>query len=230
MIGDARPQRTVRSFVLRAGRLTAGQQRALEALWPRYGIAADGGKLDFARLFGNDQPVILEIGFGNGDATWRMAQAHPEQNYIGVEVHRPGVGHLLLALEREAIGNVRVACMDATDLLRDRIADAALAGVLMFFPDPWPKKRHHKRRIVQPVFVELVARRLRPGGVLHLATDWAPYAEQMLAVVGGDARFVNMAGAGRYAPRPEWRPQTRFEQRGEQLGHDVYDLVFERQA
>lgn len=225
-------RRAVRSYVLRAGRLTAGQKRALEDLWPRYGIAAEAGTgtLDFASLFGNRNPVILEIGFGNGDATWCMARSNPAQNYLGAEVHRPGVGHLLMKLEQEGITNVRVACADAAELLRERIADESLAGVLIFFPDPWPKKRQHKRRIVQQSLVGLLARRLCPGGMLHLATDWKPYAEQMLEVIGADRRFRNVAGAGRFAERPAWRPETRFEQRGVRLGHQVHDLLFERVA
>jgi tRNA (guanine-N7-)-methyltransferase len=221
-------RRPVRSFVRRAGRLTDGQKRALDELWPRYGIEEGVGKLNFAGLFGNDRPVILEIGFGNGDATWRMAQSHPEQNFVGVEVHQPGIGRLLLALEREAIDNVRVACADAVEWLRERVEPASLAGVRVFFPDPWPKKRHHKRRMIQPDFVALLASRMRDGAVLHLATDWEPYAFHMLEVMDGSAHFENLSRSGGGCPRPEWRPRTKYERRGERLGHPVIDLLFRR--
>ncbi len=227
---DVARSRPVRSFVLRAGRLTEGQKRALDDLWPRYGVSPQPGKLDFRKLFGNEQPVILEIGFGNGDATWQMAAAHPEENFLGVEVHRPGVGHLLLKLEEHGVDNVRVACEDAVELLRDRIPPASLRGVRIYFPDPWPKKRHHKRRIVQRPFVSLLASRLEPGGLLHLATDWLPYAEQMLEVLEAAETFDNAAGPGQFAERPGWRPVTRFEKRGRRLGHGVYDLLFRRNA
>ena len=164
--------RPVRSFVLRAGRLTEGQKRALDELWPLYGIDEGKYQLDLEILFGNDQPVIMEIGFGNGDATWQMALAHPEENYLGVEVHRPGVGHLLLKLEENGIGNVRIACEDAVELIRQRIPRGSLAGVRIYFPDPWPKKRHHKRRIIQAPFIGLLAEKMQAGGILHMATDW----------------------------------------------------------
>ncbi len=229
-VGRHSARRPVRSFVRRAGRLTDGQKRALHDLLPRYGAGESGHALDLARLFGNDQPVILEIGFGNGDATWRMAQAHPEHNFLGAEVHQPGIGRLLLALEREGIENVRVVCADAVELLRDRIAESALDGVRIFFPDPWPKKRHHKRRMINPEFVELLASRMKTGAILHLATDWAPYAEHMLNVLRGSRNFDNLAKAGGGSPRPEWRPRTKYEQRGERLGHPVIDLLFRRVA
>jgi tRNA (guanine-N7-)-methyltransferase len=228
--GDHAARRPVRSFVRRAGRLTDGQRRALDDLLPRYGAGEGGPELDLARLFGNDRPVILEIGFGNGDATWRMAQAHPEHNFLGVEVHQPGIGRLLLALEREGIENVRVACMDAVELLRDRIAVSTLDGVRIFFPDPWPKKRHHKRRMINSEFIELLASRMKGGAILHLATDWAPYAEHMLDVLRSSRQFENLAKAGGGSPRPEWRPRTKYEQRGERLGHPVIDLLFRRMA
>lgn len=221
-------RRPIRSYVLRAGRLTEGQKRALAELWPRYGVGDADGRLDFAELFGNAGPVILEIGFGNGDATWQMARAHPDENYLGVEVHRPGVGHLLLKLEEHGLENVRVACADAADLLDRRIADDTLAGVRVYFPDPWPKKRHHKRRLVQPDFVALLARKLRVGGLLHLATDWRPYAEQMRQVLDASPAFANVAGLAGFVARPDWRPQTRFERRGRRLGHDVFDLLYRR--
>jgi tRNA (guanine-N7-)-methyltransferase len=225
---EARERRPVRSFVLRGGRLTDGQQRALHELWPRWGIEPGSGMLNFSAIFGNDKPVILEIGFGNGDATWRMAEAEPQHNFLAVEVHRPGVGRLLLKLEERGIGNVRVVCADAVEVLRERVPPESLGGVRIYFPDPWPKKRHHKRRILQPAFVDLLAASMRSGAILHLATDWAPYAGHMLEVLHGSDRFANLSPAGGSCPRPDWRPVTKYERRGERLGHPVSDLVFRR--
>ena len=222
--------RPVRSFVLRAGRLTEGQKRALDELWPLYGIDEGENDLNLETLFGNDHPVIMEIGFGNGDATWQMALAHPEENYLGVEVHRPGVGHLLLKLEENGIGNVRIACEDAVELIRQRIPRGSLAGVRIYFPDPWPKKRHHKRRIIQAPFIGLLAEKMQAGGILHMATDWEQYAEYMLEVMHNSRDFENLAQDGKVCPKPEWRPATKYEKRGERLGHSVFDLVFRRTA
>lgn len=216
--------RPIRSFVRREGRLTPAQQRALAELLPRHAIATDGGPLDFAAVFGRRAPVWLEIGFGNGDALVHMASLQPEIDFVGIEVHRPGVGHLLLELEARRLTNVRVICADATEVLRTRVGDAALARVLVFFPDPWPKKRHHKRRLVRPAFVDEVARVLEPDGVLHLATDWLDYADRMRELLGADARFAE-AGAG---GRPAYRPATRFQVRGERQGHAVIDLQYRR--
>ena len=223
-------RRPVRSFVLRAGRLTEGQKRALDELWPVYGLAEGASPLDFGILFGNDHPVIMEIGFGNGDATWQMALAHGEENYLGVEVHRPGVGHLLLKLEDNGISNVRIACEDAVELLRKRIPRNSLAGVRIYFPDPWPKKRHHKRRIIQAPFIGLLAEKMQAGGILHMATDWEQYAEYMLEVMHNSRDFENLAQDGKVCPKPDWRPATKYEKRGERLGHSVFDLVFRRTA
>ena len=223
-------RRPVRSFVLRAGRLTEGQKRALDELWPVYGLAEGGNQLEFEILFGNNHPVIMEIGFGNGDATWQMALAHGEENYLGVEVHRPGVGHLLLKLEDNGISNVRIACEDAVELLRKRIPRNSLAGVRIYFPDPWPKKRHHKRRIIQASFIGLLAEKMQAGGILHMATDWEQYAEYMLEVMHNSRDFENLAQDGKVCPKPEWRPATKYEKRGERLGHSVFDLVFRRAA
>jgi tRNA (guanine-N7-)-methyltransferase len=220
--------RPVRSYVLRGGRLTEGQKRALDELWPDYGIDESESPLKFRGLFGNDAPIVLEIGFGDGEATWRMASQHPEQNFIGVEVHRPGVGHLLLALAEHGLGNVRVSCTDAVDFLQKQVPADSLDGVRIYFPDPWPKKRHHKRRIIQPAFVDLLAARMRAGAVLHLATDWTEYADYMTAVLGASAKFRSTVAPGAYSPRPEWRPRTKYERRGERLGHPVYDLVYVR--
>jgi tRNA (guanine-N7-)-methyltransferase len=220
----------VRSFVLREGRLTAGQARAFAELWPRYGVDwVPGTVVDPGALFGDDRPVVLEIGFGNGESLAEMADARPEHNFLGLEVHRPGVGHLLLEIERRGLRNLRVMRADALELLRDGLPEASLEAVQLFFPDPWPKKRHHKRRIVRPELVRLLARALAPGGILHTATDWEPYAEQMLALLdGADELFENRAGPGRYAPRPPERPVTKFERRGERLGHRARDLVYVR--
>jgi tRNA (guanine-N7-)-methyltransferase len=225
------PSRPIRSYVLRQGRLTAGQERAFAELWPRYGVEIGSGPLDLAALFGNANPVWLEIGFGNGETLLHLAAAHPDRNYLGVEVHRPGVGHLLLRLDAAGIGNVRVIRHDAVEVLRDEVQPGSLAGVYLFFPDPWHKTRHHKRRIVRPELVELLARTIVPGGVFHAATDWEDYARHMLQVLdAADDLFENTAGAGNYAPRPEERPETRFERRGQRLGHGVWDLVFRRRA
>ncbi len=225
---NAPQRRVIRSFVRREGRLTPGQQRALERLWPRYGVEAEGEVLDLDALFGRSAPKVLEIGFGMGDALAAMALAQPECDFIGIEVHRPGVGRLLARLEEQGSENVRLFCHDAVEVLERRIPDAGLDRVLIFFPDPWHKKRHHKRRLVQPPFVALLRRKLRPGGVLHLATDWEDYAEQMMAVVSADGGFRNQAGEGNYAPRPDYRPVTKFERRGQRLGHGIWDLLFER--
>jgi len=220
-------RRSVRSFVLRAGRMTVAQERAWRELWPRYGIE-DDGPLDLGTVFGREAPVTLEIGFGNGESLAALAEAHPAHDFLGIEVHRPGVGHLLLRAEAAGLDNVRIVCRDAVEVLERQVADAALAEVLLYFPDPWPKKRHHKRRIVQPAFVDLVARKLRPGGVFRLATDWQDYAEHMLAVVGACGTLRNVSASGGHAPRPESRPLTRFELRGQRLGHEVWDLAFTR--
>lgn len=220
--------RNIRSFVLRKGRLTIAQQLALDELWPHYGIEKGNTVLDFDDHFERSADVILEIGFGNGESTWQMAQQEPEKNFIGVEVHEPGVGHLLMALEEQHIDNVRIACEDAVPFLQQRIADASLAGVRIYFADPWPKKRHHKRRIIQPDFVSQLARCMTSGGILHLATDWQPFAEHVLKVMQSSADFVNLSPTGDYYERPEWRPYTKYEERGEKLGHEVRDLLYQR--
>jgi tRNA (guanine-N7-)-methyltransferase len=222
--------RAVRSFVRRRGRLTDGQKRALEALWPRFGVEWGAAPLDLHGLFGNRRPVILEIGFGDGEATWRMALAHPEQNFLGIEVHPPGIGRLLLAIEREGLTNVRIASGDAVEWLAHRILPASLDGVRIYFPDPWPKKRHHKRRLIQSEFVDLLASRMAIGAVLHLATDWAPYAAHMLLVLNVSPHLDNLSPAGGTSERPAWRPATKYESRGERLGHGVSDLVYVRNS
>lgn len=220
-------RRTVRSFVRRGGRVTVAQSRALETLWPCYGVAVpDVADLD--ALFGRRAPRFMEIGFGMGDALATMAGAHPERDYLGVEVHEAGVGRLLGLAAEAGLRNLRVLREDAVPVLRDGLAPGSLDAILVFFPDPWPKKRHHKRRLVQPAVVSLFARCLRVGGRLHLATDWTPYAEQMLVVVEGHGAFRNCWGAGCYAPDPGERPVTKFQLRGERLGHAIHDLAFVR--
>jgi tRNA (guanine-N7-)-methyltransferase len=222
------PHRAIRSFVVRAGRMTTAQERAWRELWPRFGIETGSEPLDLVTLFGREVPRILEIGFGNGESLVTLAQAHPDRDYLGVEVHRPGVGHLMLRAEELSLTNLRAICRDAVEVLQQCIVPGTLDEVLLYFPDPWPKKRHHKRRIVQPAFVALVASRLRPGGVLRMATDWQPYAEHMLEVAAGCDALRNVAATGDYVPRPDSRPVTRFERRGQRLGHGVWDLAFSR--
>ena len=224
----ATPRRTVRSFVVRAGRMTVAQERAWTELWPRYGIETGGEPVDFVAVFGRAAPLTLEIGFGNGESLLALAAAHPERDYVGIEVHRPGIGHLMLRAEELGLGNVRAICRDAVEVLQQCVAAGSLDELLLYFPDPWPKKRHHKRRIVQPAFVALVASRLRPGGVLRMATDWQPYAEHMLEVAAGCAALRNESPDGSYVARPESRPVTKFERRGHRLGHGTWDLAFSR--
>ncbi|MCW8924907.1 MAG: tRNA (guanosine(46)-N7)-methyltransferase TrmB [Xanthomonadales bacterium] len=220
--------RPVRSFVLRKGRLTSAQQHALDELWPHYGIDKGDGVLDFAGHFGRTAELVLDIGFGNGESTWQMAQAEPDINFVGIEVHPPGVGQLLMALDKYAIENVRVVRDDVVDFLRQRVAPGSIKGVRIYFPDPWPKKRHHKRRIIQPDFVAELARCMASGGLLHLATDWQNYAEHMLEVMAGSPDFVNLSGNADYVERPRWRPHTKYEKRGERLGHVVRDMLYRR--
>lgn len=220
--------RTIRSFVRREGRMTPRQQVALESLWPRFGVDNPAGELDFVSLFGREAPVILEIGFGMGQSLLALAMQNPGNNYLGIEVHRPGVGLLLANLAEHNINNVRLIMADATDILAEAIPNASLDAVLLFFPDPWPKKRHQKRRIVQPNFVSRVADKLKIGGYFHMATDWENYAEQMLMVASNCPALDNVAGQGQFTPRPDSRPVTKFERRGQKLGHGVWDLVFKK--
>jgi tRNA (guanine-N7-)-methyltransferase len=222
-------RRGIRSFVIRTGRATAGQQRALEELWPKYGIV-DEGMLELDRIFGRQAPRMLEIGFGTGDALLAFAQAHPEFDCLGVEVHRPGVGHLMLGAETAQLANVRVMDRDAVEVLRNQLPAASLSLAHIFFPDPWHKKRHHKRRLIQRPFIELLARTIAVNGVLRLATDWEHYALQMREVLDASLEFENVAGATGFMPRMEARPLTRFEKRGHRLGHGVWDLEYRRTA
>lgn len=210
--------------------MTDGQQRAFDRDWSRWGLDYSPEPLNLDALFGPDSRRVLEIGFGMGQSLVEMAAADPQAYYIGIEVHRPGVGSLLHLVSERGLTNLRVFCHDAVDILRDCIPPSALDRVQVFFPDPWHKKRHHKRRLIQPGFVDLVVARLRPGGTLHLATDWEPYAEQMLHVLSANPLLRNTSNDGAYAPRPASRPLTRFEQRGARLGHGVRDLLFTREA
>ena len=222
---EATYPRRIRSFVRRTGRVTRAQARALDSLWHRFGASAEQlGALDL--LFGRSAPRYLEVGFGMGDALASMATDHPQRDYLGVEVHEAGIGRLLCLAEAAGLENLRVVRGDVISLLGESLEPSSLDAVLIFFPDPWPKKRHHKRRLVQPPLMPLLARCLRPGGKLHLATDWTPYAEQMLEVVQGHGAFRNLAGAGCYAKTPDERPVTKFQRRGERLGHTIHDLIF----
>jgi len=220
--------RSIRSFVTRAGRITEAQQRALVQLWPKYGIEFAPEPLEHLALYGRDAPRTLEIGFGNGENLAALAQAHPERDFLGIEVHRPGVGRLLQALESQRLTNVRLICHDAVEVLAQQIAAQWLHEILIFFPDPWPKKRHHKRRLLQQAFVGQLAERLVAGGVLRIATDWEPYALEMLATLGAVAQLQNLAADGTFVARPAERQPTRFERRGARLGHRVWDLAFRR--
>ncbi len=225
---NSKQHRPIRSYVLRQGRLTPGQERAFATLWPRFGVEFSGQQIDLPSLFGNDHPVYLEIGFGNGDSLAQMAAANPENNYLGIEVHSPGVGHLLLKIEELGLSNIRILRHDAVEVLNRGIGDGALEGAFLFFPDPWHKKRHHKRRILQPAFLKQLARVIRPGGLFHAATDWENYAEHMMQVLTDSPDFENRLGAQNYSQRPDYRPLTKFEQRGQRLGHGVWDLLFTR--
>ncbi len=216
--------RRVRSFVRRPGRLTSAQRRALDELLPQY--AVDVEQTDLRAAFERPAPLVLEIGFGSGEALAWMAAREPEKNFVGIEVHEPGVGRLVRELANEGLGNVRIAMRDAVEVLADQVKSASLAEVRVYFPDPWPKKRHHKRRIVQSGFVECIADRLEPGGILHLATDWAPYARWMIEVIDRCEGLDNLGDP--WSERPAWRPQTRFERRGLGRGHEIFDLLFRR--
>jgi tRNA (guanine-N7-)-methyltransferase len=227
--GIAHP-RTIRSFVRRAGRTTTGQAKAFADLGPAFVLPYTAAPLDATAAFGRDAPLILEIGFGMGDATAHIAGLRPGDNFLCCEVHEPGVGALLKRIGEQQLTNIRILAHDAVEVLDHMLTEATLDGVHIFFPDPWHKKKHHKRRLIQPPLVARLATRLKPGGYLHCATDWQPYAEQMLAVLGAAPMLANTADAslGGYAPKPAYRPLTKFENRGLKLGHGVWDLVFQR--
>jgi len=225
---SARRAAHIRSFVLRQGRVSAAQRRFHEEGMPRWGVPYRPGVLDLDAVFGRSAPKILEIGCGMGETTATIAAAHPQNDYLGIEVHTPGVGSLLKEIATRELSNLRVIQHDAVEVVRDMIAPGSLSGIHIFFPDPWPKKRQQKRRLIQPGFVGLLATRLAPGGYLHCATDWEEYAVQMLAVLSAEPLLVNTAKD--FTPRPPYRPQTKFETRGLKLGHGVWDVVFRRRA
>jgi len=220
------PRRPIRSYVLRQGRMSNAQKRAYEHLLHRYALAYTPQALDFKVAFGRIASTILEIGCGMGETTAAIAQVHPQNDYLGVEVHSPGVGSLLKLIEEKQLANIRIIQHDAVDVVEQMIRPESLAGIHIFFPDPWPKKRHHKRRLIQPQFVQLLVSRLVPGGYVHLATDWQDYAGQMLLVLANEPLLENTSAG--FSPRPEYRPLTKFEQRGVKLGHHVWDLLFRR--
>ena len=219
--------RRIRSFIRRQGRITPAQLQALQEHEEIFCLDPEPAP-DFPRIFQRRAPLFLEIGFGNGACLAAMAAANPDRNYLGIEVHRPGVGHLLLLIQQRGLSNIRIYCHDALDILEQCIADGSLSGIHLYFPDPWPKKRHHKRRIVKPEFVELLARKLQDQGYVHAATDWDDYAEEMLRVLNACRTLVNTSADGRYCQRPDYRPMTKFEQRGIRLGHTVRDLIYRK--
>ncbi len=221
--------REIKSYVVRGGRLTPSQQKALDQYWPLYGLDLQSGQLDWRAVFGNEQPLVFEIGFGMGDSLVQMAAEHPGQNFIGVDVHPPGIGMILRKIAEQGLSNVRIYQEDAKQVLADCIEDASLDKVQIYFPDPWHKKRHHKRRLIQPDFMGQLLPKLKLGGVIHLATDWQNYAEQMMEVLSAVTELKNCAGDGNFSTQHE-RPVTKFEKRGERLGHGVWDLLFEKNS
>ncbi|MBL8276717.1 MAG: tRNA (guanosine(46)-N7)-methyltransferase TrmB [Pelomonas sp.] len=225
----AAPRRAIKSFVTRAGRMGTGQIKALAELGPKFVLPYKTEKLDLAATFGRRAPVVLEIGFGMGGATAEIAATLPDHDFIGCEVHEPGVGALLKLIDEKQLANIRIVQHDAVEVLRDMVGEGVLAGVHIFFPDPWHKKRHNKRRLIQPAFVAQLVKHIAPGGYLHCATDWQPYAEQMLEVLSAEPGLLNTAAAATgYADKPAYRPLTKFEARGLRLGHGVWDLVFRK--
>lgn len=220
--------REIKSFVRREGRMTDAQKRAFAELWPAYGLEYTGKPIDFAAVFGRTAPLVFEIGFGNGDHLLARATNEPDKNFLGAEVHRPGAGRLIHRADAAGLKNLRVISHDAVEVLRDCIAPAGLSEMVIQFPDPWHKKRHHKRRLIQPEFARLLATRIQPGGELQLATDWAEYAEHMLVVLNAEPAFRNLSADGRYVAKPATRLKTKFEARGERLGHAVFDLQYRR--
>ena len=226
--GNQQHLRSIRSFVIRGGRMTTGQPKAYDNPWSDKGLTVEQGTPDFAQVFGREAPLILEIGFGMGGSLLEMAKFEPEKNFIGIEVHLPGVGALLKGMSEEGVENIRIYHDDANQVIDQCIPDGSLERVQLFFPDPWHKKRHHKRRLVQPELVERIRKKLRVGGLFHMATDWENYAEHMMEVMSAAPGYENVAGIGQYSPRPDTRPVTKFEKRGERLGHGVWDLIFRR--
>ncbi len=222
-------KRRIKSFAIRQGRMSQRQRNAVEQHWSEYGVDWKPQPIDLDACFGRSAPVVLEIGFGMGASLAAMAKAAPEKNFLGIEVHKPGIGALLALSFEQDIHNIRVINHDAVDVLQSALLDKSLDRIQIYFPDPWHKSRHHKRRLIQPGFVQLLRSKLKLGGILHMATDWENYAEQMLEVVDHAEGYVNCAGKGHYSPRPEYRPFTKFEKRGERLGHGVWDLLYQKQ-
>jgi len=227
-MNESTNHRPIRSFVLRQGRVSNAQARYLEEGMPQWGLPYTNATLDLDAAFGRRAPRILEIGCGMGETTVAIAAAHPENDYLGIEVHTPGVGNLLKEITLRGLTNIRVIQHDAVEVVSNMLQEATLSGIHVYFPDPWPKKRHHKRRLLQPPFVALLATRLAPGGYFHCATDWEEYALQMLEVLGAEPLLTNTAAG--FAPRPDYRPLTKFEQRGQRLGHGVWDVIFKRRS
>jgi len=217
----------IRSFSLRQGRATVGQQKAIDKVWDTYCLNPEQ-TYDYTQVFEREAPLIVEIGFGNGSSLAEMAQANPDLNYIGIEVHRPGVGSLMMILEQKGLKNVKIYHHDAIEILEDKIPDHTITGVHLFFPDPWQKRRHHKRRIVRPSFIDLLNKKLVPGGYFHAATDWEHYAKDMLKILSSTNRLINTSKDADYSQRPKYRPLTKFESRGISLGHGVWDLIFKK--
>lgn len=230
-IPEFRPEfkdKSIRSFVIRAGRMTDGQKKAFQQYWPKYGASLFAGSFEPNEQFGREAPVVLEIGFGMGDSLREMALNEPDKDFVGIEVHPPGVGRLIHTAGEAGVDNLKVYMADATDVLDDCFADASVDRVQVYFPDPWHKKKHHKRRIIQPEFVQRIRGKLKIGGLLHFATDWENYAEHMKEVMDAAEGYSNTQADGGYSPRPDYRPITKFEKRGEKLGHGVWDLLYQR--
>lgn len=228
---DVKPEfkkKAIRSYVIRGGRITVGQKNAFDNYWKEYGLSLFDGALNLEQVFPQSGPLVLEIGFGMGDSLFTMAETETDKNFIGIEVHPPGVGCLINNAGKAGLTNLKVYMADAIDVLDDCIADESIDRFQLYFPDPWHKKKHHKRRIVQPAFVEKIKTKLKPGGVIHMATDWEAYADHMMEVLSAADGIKNLAGDFLFSPRPEHRPITKFEKRGERLGHGVWDLMFEK--
>lgn len=223
-MNTAKPHRVIRSFVKREGRITPAQKTAFETLMPIYGLPET--PLNLSDLFKNKQPIFFEIGFGMGHSLAEMARSFPDINFIGVEVHRPGVGALLNAIQEHSLSNIRISSIDAVTLLTEQIPDHSLDKIQIFFPDPWHKKRHHKRRLIQPAFIQLVYQKLKPQGILHIATDWQDYAEHITAIMQNESRFESVNDAEKLPREYTWRPTTKYEQRGQRLNHAIYTLLF----
>lgn len=224
------PQKPIRSFVERAGRISPVHKQLIQQLWPEFGLRLQTQMLDYGQIFGRQAPITLEIGFGDGRGLLSLAKANPQRDFIGIEVYKAGIAKVLLGIHELSLSNVRLFCADAIEVLQNCIPDQSIDQVQLFFPDPWPKVRHHKRRIVQPAFIDLIADKLHDGGTLHMATDWEDYAAHMLAVMTVQTGWVNLAGNGQYIARPATRPLTKFEQRGQRLGYGVWDLLFAKNS